>query len=74
MSQFKDAYEAGRRAVNENPTPRMFTAMLTVVGAATISIFAPYVGASTLQTFLSLVAWLFFAAVAGYWRAKRSGQ
>ena len=70
MGQFKDAYEAGRRAVNENPTPRLFT--LTAVGAAMIAIFAPYLHASTLQTVIGLLAWLVFAAALGYRQSKRS--
>jgi hypothetical protein len=70
MSQFKDAYEAGRRAVNENPKPHLFT--VTAVGAATIAIFAPYLHASTLQTIMALLAWLLLAAALGYRQSKRS--
>jgi hypothetical protein len=69
MSQFKDAYQAGRRAVNEHPKPQLFTLM--AIGAATIAIFAPYVHASTLQTVITLLAWLLFTGALGYRQSKR---
>jgi hypothetical protein len=72
MSQFKDAYEAGRRAVNKNPKPQLFT--WTAVGAAMIAIFAPYLHASTLQAVIALLAWLLFAGVWGYRQSKRAAN
>ncbi len=72
MSQFKNAYEAGRRAVNESPKPQLFTWM--AVGVAMIAIFAPYLHASTLQTVIALVAWLLFAGAWGYRQSKRAAD
>jgi len=70
MSQFKDAYEAGRRAVSENPKPQRFA--LTAIGAAAIAIFAPYLHANTLQTIMALLAWLVFAAALAYRQSERN--
>ncbi len=69
MSEFKDAYQAGRRAVNENPKSRLFTLM--AIGTAIIAIFAPYVHASTLQTIITLLAWVLFTGALGYRQSKR---
>lgn len=72
MSQFKDAYEAGRRAVNKDPKPQLFTWM--AVGAAMIAIFAPYLHANTLQTVIALLAWLLFAGTWGHRQSKRAAD
>jgi hypothetical protein len=69
MSQFKDAYEAGRRAVNKNPKPRLFT--LLAVGTVMIVVLAPYLRASTLRTVMALVAWLLLVGAWGYRQSKR---
>jgi hypothetical protein len=69
MTQIKDAYEAGRRAVNKNQKPRLFTLM--AVGTVIIVILAPYLHATTFQTVMALLLWLLMIGAWGYWRSKR---
>jgi FtsH-binding integral membrane protein len=69
MSDFKDAHQAGRRAVNETAKPQLFIWM--AIGTAITVMIASYLHASTLQTVIAFLFWLLFTGALGYRQSKR---
>jgi hypothetical protein len=74
VSHIKDAYEAGRNAVNQNRKPQQLITIFTTAGVGLIVIFAPYVIHGVWYEIIAIAAWLFLATVFGVWWAKRSSR
>jgi Flp pilus assembly protein TadB len=73
-SQLKDAYQAGRNAVNQNRKSQQSSAIIIAVGVGVVVIVGPYLSQNIWYNVLAIAAWALFVAALSYWWAKRNSR
>lgn len=74
MSQLKDAYQAGRNAVDQNRKSQQSSAIFIAVGVGVVVIVAPYLGQNTWHKAIAIAASVFFVVALSFWWAKRNSR
>ena len=76
MRQLKDAYQAGRSAVNQNRKSQQSSAIIIAVGVSVVVIVAPYLSQTLRPShkIIAIAAWAFFVVALSYWRAKPNSR